>query len=122
MIEGPRKEELLEATAAWLEDAAAPVEGFHRKVAANALGIVSRELAQWPAAEAAAVARMRVIVGRDGDYATLNVVLAQALREGTVSAEDPAVFDHLRRTALDMLAIDQPRYRHELAAPKELEA
>lgn len=122
MIEGPRKEELLEGTAAWLEDAAAPVEGFHRKVAANALGIVSRELAQWPAAEAAAVARMRVIVGRDGDYATLNVVLAQALREGTVSAEDPAVFDHLRRTALDMLAIDQPRYRHELAAPKELEA
>ena len=115
MIEGPRKEELVEAVIAWLEDASAPVEGFHRKVAANALGIVRRELAQWPAAEAAAVARMGAILGREGGYAALNLALAQALREGALSAEDPAVFDHLRRTALDTLAIDQPRYRHELS-------
>src|SRR5690606_41244518 len=70
MIEGPRKDELVEAAIAWLEDASAPVEGFHRKVAANALGIVRRELMQWPAAEAAAVARMSAILGREGDYAT----------------------------------------------------
>lgn len=119
MIEGPRKDELLEATAAWLNDAASPAEGFHRKVAANALGIVTRELTQWPAAEAAAVARMQAILGRDGDYAALNLALAEALRDGTVSADDAVVFDHLRRTALDMLAVDQPRYRHELAAPQE---
>ena len=119
MIEGPRKEELVEAAIAWLEDASAPVEGFHRKVAANALGIVRRELMQWPAAEAAAVARMGAILGREGDYATLNVALAEALRQGAVSAEDPAVFDHLRRTALDTLAIDQPRYRHELSLEAE---
>lgn len=115
MIEGPSRDELLQATTAWLEDATAPIEAFHRKVAANALGMVSRELAQWPAAEAAAVARMQAILGREGDYATLNAALAEALRDETVSAEDPAVFDHLRRTALDMLAIDQPRYRHELS-------
>lgn len=119
MIEGPRKDELLEATAAWLNDAASLAEGFHRKVAANALGIVTRELTQWPAAEAAAVARMQAILGRDGDYAALNLALAEALRDGTVSADDAVVFDHLRRTALDMLAVDQPRYRHELAAPQE---
>lgn len=119
MIEGPRKEELLEATVAWLETAPTSADGFHRKVAANALGIVSRELAQWPAAEAAAVARMQAILGRDGGYETLNAALAEALREGSVSGDDPVVFDHLRRTALDTLAIDQPRYRHELAAPKD---
>lgn len=119
MIEGPRKEELLEATVAWLETAPTSADGFHRKVAANALGIVSRELAQWPAAEAAAVARMQAILGRDGDYATLNAALAEALRDGSVSGDDPATFDHLRRSALDTLAIDQPRYRHELAAPKD---
>ena len=119
MTEGPRKDELLEATVAWLETAATSADGFHRKVAANALGIVSRELAQWPATEAAAVARMRTILGRDGDYAALNAALADALRDGSVSGDDPAVFDHLRRMALDTLAIDQPRYRHELAAPKD---
>jgi hypothetical protein len=119
MIEGPRKDELLEATVAWLETAPTSADGFHRKVAANALGIVSRELAQWPAAEAAAVARMQAILGRDGDYGTLNAALAECLRDGSVSGDDPVVFDHLRRTALDTLAIDQPRYRHELAAPKD---
>lgn len=122
MIEGPRKEELLAATTAWLEGAPTSADGFHRKVAANALGIVSRELAQWPAAEAAAVARMQAILGRDGDYATLNLALAEALRDGTVSGDDPLVFDHLRRTALDTLAIDQPRYRHELTAAKDIQS
>ncbi len=120
MIEGPRKDELLAATIAWLEGAPTSADGFHRKVAANALGIVSRELAQWPAVEAAAVARMRAILGVDGDYVMLNAALAQGLRDGSVSADDPAVFDHLRRMALDTLAIDQPRYRHELAAPKDI--
>ena len=119
MIEGPRKEELVEATVAWLGSPPTSADGFHRKVAANALGIVSRELEQWPVAEAAAVARMRTILGRDGDYTALNLALAEALRAGTVSADDPAVFDHLRCTVLDTLAIDQPRYRHELAAPRE---
>lgn len=120
MIEGPRKEELLEATVAWLETAPTSAHGFHHKVAANALGIVSRELAQWPAAEAAAVLRMQAIMGRDGDYATLNAALAEGLRDGSVSGEDPAVFDHLRRTALAALAIDQPRYRHELTELKDM--
>lgn len=119
MIEGPRKEELVEATVAWLGSPPTSADGFHRKVAANALGIVSRELTEWPVAEAAAVARMRTILGRDGDYAVLNAALAEGLRDGTVSGDDPLVFDHLRRTALDTLAIDQPRYRHELASPKD---
>lgn len=122
MIEGPRKDELLAATVAWLEGAPTTADGFHRKVAANALGIVSRELAQWPAAEVAAVARMRAILGRDGDYGTLNAALAEGLRKGTISGDNPAVFDHLRRMALDTLAIDQPRYRHELATPKDAQA
>ncbi|MGH7018721.1 MAG: DUF6285 domain-containing protein [Brevundimonas sp.] len=122
MIEKPRKDELLAATVAWLEGAPTSADGFHRKVAANALGIVSRELAQWPAAEAAAVARMQAILGQDGDYATLNTALAAGLRDGSLSGDDPAVFDHLRRTALDTLAIDQPRYRHELAAPKDIQS
>lgn len=122
MIEGPRKDELLEATLAWLDGAPTSADGFHRKVAANALGIVSRELAQWPAAAAAAVARMQAILGRDGDYATLNTALAVALRDGSVNGDDAAVFDHLRRTALDTLAIDQPRYRHELTSVKDIQS
>ncbi len=119
MIEGPNRAELLKATIDWLDDNTAAVSGFHRKVAANALGIVTRELAQWPDAENEAVQRMQAILGREGDYTTLNAALASALREGTLDGENPVVFDHLRRTVLDMLAVDQPRYRHELSTGRD---
>lgn len=122
MIEQPRIDELLDAVTGWLaKDGGGPTEAFHRKVAANALSIVTREVRQAPAAEAAAVARMAVILGRDASYAELNAALSDALRDGAVSADDPAVFDHLRRTALAALAIDQPCYRHELPAPKDMQ-
>lgn len=113
-MRGPTKEELVKAVSGWLSGEPTPADGFHRKVAANAMGIVERELALWPACEAAAIARMSAILGETGDYDSLNEALASAILNGGVNASDPKVFEHLKQTALDMLAIDQPRYRHSL--------
>lgn len=113
-MHGPTKEELVKAVSGWLSGEPTPADGFHRKVAANAMGIIERELALWPACEAAAIARMSAILGEAGDYDTLNDALAEAIRDGVVNASDPKVLAHLKQTALDMLAVDQPRYRHSL--------
>ena len=114
-MRGPSKEELVKAVRGWLEGEPTAADGFHRKVAANALGIVERELLQWPEAQAQAVARMSDILGHSGDFDALNDALAEAIRTGAIDASQPKVFAHLKQTALDMLAVDQPRYRHELS-------
>lgn len=113
-MKGPTKEELVRAVRGWMEGEPTTADGFHRKVAANAMGIVERELTLWPAAEARAIERMSAILGERGSYDALNDALAEAIRSGAVDAMSPPVFAHLKQTALDMLAVDQPRYRHEL--------
>lgn len=114
MITHPTPEQLVSGVAAAL-----PVDGstptvFAMRVAKNALEIAARDLAQGPAAEAAAAARIAALLGREGDYPTLNAALVVAIRDGVVAPDDPALLDHLAATALAMLAIDQPRYAHEL--------
>jgi len=115
MMTGPTMKELVSATRGWLEGEPTSADGFHRRVAANALGIVERELALWPRARAEAEQRLKAILHRDGDFDVLSVALAEAIGEGRVDAQDPEVFAHMKRTALDMLAVDQPRYRHALS-------
>lgn len=115
MIEQPSIAQLVEATARWAAgNDDAPAGSFGRRVARSALDTVSRELAQGPAAEARAVDRMRALLGQDGDFATLNRALADAIRAGRIAPGDAALLAHLKATARDMLAIDQPRYAHEL--------
>lgn len=114
MMVGPTRTELLAATRGWLESEPAATDGFLRKVAANAMGIVGRELEIWPAEEAAALERLSAILKETGDFETLTVALAEAIRDGRINGADPMVADHLKRTALAQLAVDQPRYRHSL--------
>src|ERR1700759_2813709 len=71
---------------------------FHVRVALNALAIVERELELGPEADTSERARLAGLPGEDGSRAELNRKLALAVRAGTLSAEDPALLDHLRRT------------------------
>ena len=114
MRRDPTAAELLEAVCGWLgaEDAAAG--GFHRRVARNVIDIVRRELALWPTMEAEAVQRMAALLGHEGTFVELEAELAEAIRTGRIAEDDPGLRDHLKRTALDALAVDQPRYVHEL--------
>lgn len=101
------------SVATWL-----PVDGsagtFALRVARNALEIANRDLTLGPPADARAAERMRALLGREGTREELDAILAGAIRNGTIAPDDPALVAHLRACALDALAIDQPRYAHEL--------
>jgi hypothetical protein len=111
LAERPTAAELIAAVAQFLEDEVRPeLSGrlsFHAKVAANALRIVERELTGTAAEDERA--SLRSLAG-DGDLLELNTVLANKIRTGELSIEDPMVRDHLIRSALTRLAVDSPHY------------
>jgi hypothetical protein len=115
MSAGPTVTEILEAVGDWLEDGAQGADAFQGRVAANAIGIVRRELALWPQAEARAIARLESITGKAGAFEQLEALLCAKLGDGSIAVGDPGVLEHLRATALDRLAIDQPNYRSLLS-------
>jgi len=83
---------------------------FLARVADNARALLAREAELGAAAEAGEQARLSALLGRDGDVQTLNRLLCESLAAGTLSPTDPAVMAHLRATAIDRIAIDQPTY------------
>lgn len=113
MITHPTAQELVSGVATWL-----PVDGsasvFGLRVARNALEIAARDMAMSPAADARAIERMRVLLGRDGTRDELDLALVEAIRGGVIAPDDPALLAHLRAVALDTIAIDQPKYAHAL--------
>jgi aminoglycoside phosphotransferase (APT) family kinase protein len=86
---------------------------FQRRVAANALGIVERELREGSRVEAQEAERLRAFV--DGapadDVRALNLALATSIRAGDLHLETPGLLAHLALTAEEKLRIDNPRYR-----------
>ena len=114
MQDRPTLSELVESVRLYLEGTALPHltghAAFHGKVAVNVLGIVQRELAQGPRNDAAERERLSELLGESGDLQTLNRRLCQRIREGAIDLESPALRDHLRRTAIEKLGIDNPKY------------
>ncbi|MFN3510882.1 MAG: DUF6285 domain-containing protein [Tsuneonella troitsensis] len=89
---------------------AGQTSAFAEKVAENALGIARRERELGPILAAEERARLGELLGGEGDLPSLNLALATALREGTLDLHDDAVTDHLIRTAIAKLQVDQPTY------------
>lgn len=114
MYDQPAIRELVAIVREFLERQAMPaLEGrvaFHARVAANALGIVERELEQGAAADEAERERLRALLGTDGSLDALNRELCRGLRSGDLTPETVGLVDHLRATTLAKLAVDQPRY------------
>jgi Domain of unknown function (DUF6285) len=112
--ERPSAAELVAAVAEFLEGEVGPaVTGrlaFHARVAVNALRIVERELTSGAAVAAGEVARLRSLTGVDGDLRTLNTVLARRIRDKSLSIEDEMLRDHLVRSVLSRMDIDNPGY------------
>lgn len=86
--------------------------GFEQLVAANALGIARRELELGPELAAAEQQRLATLLnaGTGTDLATLRQLLSEAIRAGRLAVDDPALADHLARSAIAKMTIDQPRY------------
>ncbi|MCI4644411.1 MAG: DUF6285 domain-containing protein [Hyphomonadaceae bacterium] len=115
MSRKPTAEELVAAVRLFLKETVRPqLEGhaaFHTKVAENALAIVARELAQGEAAEQAAIASARALLGTDEeDLDQLTRRLCEAIRTGEISLATPGLLTHLRTVAVNQLNIDQPKY------------
>lgn len=113
-VDLPRVDELLTSVRDFLrEDARGALEGrsaFLALVASNSLDIVARELTRGPAHLAGEHERLRALFGSDASLETLRTGLSEGLRDGSIALDLPGLADHLRTTAVNQLAIDQPKY------------
>ncbi|OYU15879.1 MAG: hypothetical protein CFE37_03705 [Alphaproteobacteria bacterium PA4] len=102
---------LVEAVAGFIGEIEGQLSGrqaFHAKVAANALAIVARELAQQPAvAERAALGDF---LGHAAGVDGLRAELCGRLRTGQLTPETPGLLEALTAATLARLAVDNPRY------------
>ncbi len=83
---------------------------FHTRVAVNVLKIVERELDSGQALENAEKQRIADIVNVSGSLREQNEVLCKMLREGDIDPQNPELIDHLRKTVMGRLSIDNPKY------------
>jgi hypothetical protein len=83
---------------------------FERKVAAAALAIAHRELALDPVDAEAERARLAALLGRDDALGELTEALAAQLAAGDMDLATPGLADHLWRTTLAKVAVDQPSF------------
>lgn len=114
MQDSPSIQELVEAVETFLKDKAmVELKGhsaFHARVAANALGIVARELSQGTESNAKERAGLIALLGHDGDLRALNEELCDKIRSGDIALETPGLADHLLQTTMQKVEIDQPKY------------
>ncbi|GLH79897.1 hypothetical protein SSBR45G_48060 [Bradyrhizobium sp. SSBR45G] len=114
MQDEPTPTELVQAVADFLRTDIAPLisghQAFKLRVGINALDLVVRQLTQAAAAEDEEHARLKQLLGRDGDLLTLNRTLSEQIANGAVDLTTPGLKDHLWQTTLAKLAVDQPNY------------
>lgn len=116
MYSAPSSTELLQAVKTFIDGVAKDqLSGhakFHARVAMNVLDTVMREIEQRPAAEADEHKRLLELLNTapDADTDALNHALGEAIRSGAIGLDDVQLRDHLKRTTIAQLLIDQPRY------------
>ncbi len=114
MMDQPSILELVTAVRDFLEQRAMPeLKGhtaFHARVAANALGIVMRELEQGGPSGDFERQRLAKLLGQDGSLMELNRELCRRIRDGVVGLDTPGLADHMLVTTREKVAIDQPNY------------
>ncbi len=109
--------ELLEGLAELLRGAAQQTadrrQRFELRVGLNLLGMLQREQALDAQAAAAEAQRLRGLLGEGAgaDLEADRAALCRRIADGSLDMQDAALRDHLWRTTLDRLAIDQPGYR-----------
>ena len=114
MQDEPTPTELIKAVADFLRNEITPVikghNAFKLRVGINALDLVARQLAREPDSDAAEAARLSKLLGMPGSLGELNRALADRIANGEVDLRTPDLADHLWKTTMDKLAVDQPNY------------
>jgi len=114
MQDEPTPIELTKAVADFLRTDITPLisghQAFKLRVAINILDLVTRQLTQEAASDAAEVERLRALLGMDGSVSELNRALADRIAKGELDLATPGLAEHLWATTMDKLAVDQPNY------------
>ena len=122
MQDKPDIKDLMLAVQTYLEQQALPQlsghTGFHGRVAANVLGILHRQLTLAPGFEAAEKARLETLLGKTDTLEELNRLLCQLIAAGDMGLDNAALMQHLTKTTMGKLAIDQPKYAGYATAQK----
>ena len=114
MQDEPTPTELIKAVADFLRNEITPqIKGhnaFKLRVGINVLDLVIRQLTMEQGADDTETARLKQLLGSDGSLIELNRALSEKIAKGEVDLQTPGLADHLWRTTMDKLAVDQPNY------------
>jgi len=115
----PSKEELIISIINYIEnDVISELKGqkrFHAHVAKNSLNIILRQLKLEDQNNSREKKRLEEILKIDGDLIELNRILCEKINNEEINIKDNNLIDHLYKTTMEKLSIDQPNYSGYLA-------
>lgn len=115
----PSKEELIISIINFIEnDVISELKGqkrFHAHVAKNSLNIILRQLRLEKENSSKEKKRLEEILKIDGDLIELNRILCEKINNDEINIKDNNLIDHLYKTTMEKLSIDQPNYSGYLA-------
>tara|TARA_B100000459_G_scaffold78265_1_gene43529 strand:+ start:353 stop:724 length:372 start_codon:yes stop_codon:yes gene_type:complete len=115
----PSKEELIISIINYIEnDVISELKGqkrFHAHVAKNSLNIILRQLSLEEENNSKERKRLTEILKIDGDLKELNRILCEKINNDEINIKDNDLIDHLYKTTMEKLSIDQPNYSGYLA-------
>lgn len=115
----PSKEELIISIINYIEnDVISELKGqkrFHAHVAKNSLNIILRQLRLEKENNSKEKKRLKEILKIDGDLIELNRILCEKINNDEINIKDNNLIDHLYKTTMEKLSIDQPNYSGYLA-------
>ena len=118
----PSKEELIISIINFLEnDIIGELKGqkrFHAHVAKNSLNIVLRQLRLEEENNSKEKKRLKEILKIEGNLKDLNQILCEKINNEEIDINNDELVDHLYKTTMEKLSIDQPNYSGYLAEKK----
>ncbi len=110
----PSKEELITSVIEFIEndiiDELVGQKRFHAHVAKNSLQIILRQLKLEEKNNRFEKNRLKEILKIDKDLNELNKILCQKIDTEEIDINDNDLIDHLFKTTMEKLSIDQPNY------------
>ncbi len=110
----PSKEELITSIIEFIEndiiDELIGQKRFHAHVAKNSLQIVLRQLKVEEKNNQSEKSRLKEILKIDRDLNEMNKILCQKIDNEEIDINNNDLIDHLFKTTMEKLSIDQPNY------------
>ena len=110
----PSKEELIMSIIEFIEndviDELIGQKRFHAHVAKNSLQIVLRQLKVEEKNNQSEKSRLKEILKIDKDLNEMNKILCQKIDDEEIDINNNDLIDHLFKTTMEKLSIDQPNY------------